>query len=35
LKAEELFPILQGLDEASRIALFDNSRPGLPMYEDR
>ena len=35
LTVEELFPIVQGLDEPTRIALFDNQRPGLPMYEDR
>lgn len=34
LTTEELFPILQGLDEETRIALFDNRR-GLPMHEDR
>jgi hypothetical protein len=30
LTAEELFPILQGLDEETRIALFDNRR-GIPL----
>lgn len=35
LSAEELFTYLQGLDEPTRIALFDNKRPAIPIYEDR